>query len=42
MAINGEVDALEEALRLEELKERRKDRAYWAPLKKELETMRRG
>ena len=41
MAINGEVDALEEALRLEELKERRKDRAYWAPLKKELETMRR-
>jgi hypothetical protein len=41
MAIHGEVDALEEALRFEEFEERRKDREYWAPLKRELEMLRR-
>ncbi len=41
MAIHGEVDALEEALRFEEFEERRKDREYWAPIKRELEMLRR-
>jgi hypothetical protein len=34
------VAALEKALMEEELKERRKDRTYWTPMKKELERMR--
>jgi len=41
MALDGRVDAVEEALFLEELEERRRDREYWAPLKRELETLRR-
>jgi len=41
MAMEGSIDAVEEALRVEELEERRRDREYWAPLKKELETLRR-
>ena len=41
LALEGRVDAVEEALFLEELEERRRDREYWAPLKRELETLRR-
>ena len=41
MAINGDVNAVEEALHSEEFEERRKDRDYWAPLKRELETLKR-
>jgi hypothetical protein len=41
MALDGRVDAVEESLSLEELEERRRDREYWAPLKRELETLRR-
>jgi len=41
MALEGRVDAVEEALFLEEIEERRRDREYWAPLKRELETLRR-
>jgi len=40
LALEGRVDAVEEAF-LEELEERRRDREYWAPLKRKLETMRR-
>ena len=41
MALEREIEALEEALFLEEREERRKDREYWAPLKQELEMLRR-
>lgn len=41
MALDGRGEALEEALFLEEIEERRKDREYWIPLKRELETLRR-
>jgi hypothetical protein len=34
------MSGLEESLLQEELEERRKDRAYWEPLKRELERMR--
>jgi len=40
LALEGRVDAVEEAF-LEELEERRRNREYWAPLKRELETLRR-
>ena len=36
----GEQDVLEQALHEEEMAERRADRAYWAPLRKELEQLR--
>jgi hypothetical protein len=39
-AIQGEVTRLEEALAAEERTERAVDKAYWAPLKSELERMR--
>ena len=42
IAISGDEEALESALLEEELKERRSDKAYWQPLKAELESMRRG
>jgi len=41
MALEGRGDAVEEALFLEELEERRRDREYWIPLKRELEALRR-
>ncbi|NBV85388.1 MAG: hypothetical protein EBS01_03800 [Verrucomicrobia bacterium] len=41
MALNGKSDAVEEALFLEEFEERRRDREYWTPLKRELEELRR-
>ena len=41
MALDGRVDAVEEALFLEEIEERRRDREYWVPLKRELEALRR-
>ena len=41
MALDGRGDALEEALFLEEIEERRRDREYWIPLKRELEALRR-
>jgi hypothetical protein len=40
-AIQGDEAALESALLKEELDERRADKAYWQPLKAELEAMRR-
>lgn len=40
-AIAGDPLALEDAIRQEERVERAKDRAYWGPLKQELERMRR-
>ena len=39
-AVSGRVAALERALSTEETKERRKDRIYWMPLRKELEKLR--
>ena len=39
-ALEGNESGIESALLQEELEERRKDRAYWEPLKKELERMR--
>jgi len=42
LAMAKDVSALEKALITEEQKEREKDRAYWQPLKKELEKLRRG
>lgn len=41
MALAGDADGLEEGLLREELEERRRDREYWLPLKKELESLRR-
>lgn len=41
LAVNGDVGALALALREEELEERERDRVYWAPLKRELEVLRR-
>ena len=38
---DGDQEVLEQALREEELAERKIDRAYWAPLRKELEQLRR-
>jgi hypothetical protein len=38
----GDVEAVESALLLEEQAERAADRAYWAPLKRELEAMRKA
>ena len=40
LCVLGEVAAVEQALELEERKERALDRAYWLPLKKELEALR--
>jgi len=37
---DGEIDDLEQALQEEEWAERKADRAYWAPLRKELEDLR--
>ena len=39
-AIDGNAARLERALRDEELIERQRDKAYWLPLRKELETLR--
>ncbi len=39
-ALSGSSDDLENALHAEELEERRRDRNYWLPLKKELESLR--
>ncbi|MBN1419429.1 MAG: hypothetical protein JXP34_11675 [Planctomycetes bacterium] len=41
LAVAGGEDALERALFEEEIRERAEDRAYWAPLRRELEEMRR-
>jgi hypothetical protein len=41
LAMAGEMDALREALDAETRAEQAKDRAYWAPLKAELEELRR-
>ena len=41
-AIAGDVDALAAALRDEEHRERRADQVYWAPLRGELEALRRA
>ena len=35
-------DELEQALRAEESAERERDKRYWVPLRKELETLRRS
>jgi len=40
-ALRSDVEAVERALIDEELEERKKDREYWAPLKRELEMLRR-
>jgi hypothetical protein len=40
-ALSGQPDPVSEALEAEEREERRKDREYWAPLKRELEDFRR-
>ena len=42
LGISGEADALREALDAEVRAEQAKDRAYWAPLKAELEAFRRA
>lgn len=39
-SLAGRLDAVSEALEAEEREERRKDREYWAPLKRELEEFR--
>jgi hypothetical protein len=39
-ALSGDLEALEKALHTEERQERERDRAYWLPLKKELEQLR--
>jgi hypothetical protein len=41
-ALRGDVPATNEALGAEEREERRKDREYWEPLKRELEELRRA
>lgn len=41
-ALSGSADEVEAALITEEQDERRRDRAYWAPLKRELEALRLG
>jgi hypothetical protein len=41
-ALSARPDDVSEALEGEEREERRKDREYWAPLKQELEELRRG
>jgi len=40
-ALRSDVEAVDRALIDEELEERKKDREYWAPLKRELEMLRR-
>jgi hypothetical protein len=41
-ALDGNIHGVEQALLQEEAEEKRKDRDYWTPLKKELEQMRRN
>lgn len=41
-AISGDLEAIRASLRAEEVHERDSDRKYWAPLRSELEAMRRG
>ena len=41
-ALAGTFDNLEASLQIEEFEERRRDRDYWLPLKRELEALRRG
>ena len=41
-AVAGKGDELEQALRAEESAERERDKRYWVPLRKELETLRRA
>jgi hypothetical protein len=41
-ALSGEIDALRQALQVEVSAEQAKDRAYWAPLKAEIEAFRRA
>ena len=40
-AIGGDAEAVERELQLEQERERAADRAYWAPLRQELEHLRR-
>ena len=42
LTLSGEMDPLREALDAETRAEQAKDRAYWAPLKAELEALRRA
>jgi hypothetical protein len=42
VALAGGTDTVREALEAEEMRERDLDRAYWEPLKQELEVMRHG
>ena len=39
-ALSGDLEALERALRAEEIAERERDRLYWLPLKREIEKLR--
>ena len=41
-ALAARLDDVSEALEAEEREERRKDREYWAPLRRELEEFRLG
>jgi len=41
-AVRGDIEQVRDLLDAEEREERRKDREYWAPLKKELEQLRLG
>jgi len=41
-ALEGSLEAVSRALDEEEREERRKDREYWEPLKRELEDLRRA
>src|SRR5207248_449073 len=40
VAVSGNIQALEQALRAEEIAERERDHLYWIPLKKEIERLR--
>jgi hypothetical protein len=42
LALSGELAGMEAELRLEEQAEREKDRAYWLPLKRDLERWRKS
>ena len=41
-ALAGNAEQVESALALEKMEERRRDRGYWTPLKRELEALRRA
>jgi hypothetical protein len=40
LALSGDIASLEDALRIEEIAERERDRLYWLPLKREIEQLR--